>query len=503
MLTDEELEAEIRALAPFASPLSLACELDKRYAVREHLRIVSEAFTNLAVVPDTRLLITMPPRAGKSELAGVWGPLWWLATHPEHRIVTASYASSLAERAGKKVRGLVEDHGQRIGLQLAYGSTGARDWTLATKGGVKSVGVGSGLTGHDADLLIVDDPHKDRAEANSLRMRDNVYEWWQSTALSRLSPGAPAVLILTHWHPDDLAGRILQEDGLIDEGGSWTHIHIPAICDNPDNDALHRPMGGYMQHPKIAEHDHDALAIYWNRKRKEAGTRDWHALYQGNPQPAEGALVSNDLLRDRRHYNPTIKPLKHAVAVDPSGGGRDTAGIIAGYLGEDKKLYYTHDSTIKGSADEWSRAACELAANTDADKIIIESNFGGDMAKLVVRTAWDKLKLEQPNNPKYARIAPMIEMVHAKKGKLLRAEPIAQQIQEDNIRLAAYLPELEQEWSTWQPTDPDSPGRIDASVHLAYALLPVPGSEIVISTPRNRAPLRRRIGTGTPRRTHV
>ena len=483
-LTDSELYSELQLLAPLASPLSLACTLDKRYRIRKHLTLVSEAFTQLATTPNMRLLITMPPRAGKSELAGVWGTLWWLANFPDQRVIMASYAMSLAERAGKKVRGWIEAEGEKLGLQLAYGSSGARDWSLTTKGGMRSVGVGSGLTGHDGDLLCVDDPHADRAQAESLRMRDNVYEWWQSTALSRLSPDAAAVLILTRWHPDDLAGRVLKEDGLTEDGGAWTHLHIPAICEDPAKDALKRPLGGYMPHPKISEDDTTALTQYWDLKRKEAGTRDWHALYQGNPQPAEGALVTADMLRDRRMYQPTATPMKHAVAVDPSGGGRDTAGIIAGWLGDDKKLYITHDHTLLGSAGEWSRTACILAAEIGAEKIIVESNFGGDMAKLVVRTAWENLKRENLQDPKYQRLAPLIEMVHAKKGKLLRAEPVSQQIKEDNIRFASYMPELESQWASWQPTNPDSPGRIDASVHLAYGLLPIPGSEAVISIPR-------------------
>lgn len=482
-LSDAELYAELAALSPQASPLSLACSLDPTYQVRQHLTIISDEFVSMAAGDVDRLLIVCPPQVGKSVTAAVWGPLWWLATNPAHRVIVASYANSLALRRGKLVRRLVESHGEKLGISLEYGSAAANDWELTSGGGMRSVGVGAGLTGHSGDLLVVDDPHKDRAEADSVRIRDSVHEWWSSVALSRLSPGAPVVLILTRWHPDDLAGRIIGEEGTTDDGGRWRVVHMPAVCDNPAKDALGRRMGDPLPHPKIAQADTTRAAEHWADKRKTSVLRDWFALYQGNPQPAEGALVTAELLRERRDYRTTEEPMKTAVAVDPSGGGRDVAGIIGGYLGAtDRRLYITHDRSLVGTADQWSRAACELAAEIDADRIIVENNYGADMARLVVRTAWDTLQRENPDDPRYQRHAPRIEMVNAKKSKLLRAEPIAQQITEDHIRLAAYLPELEHEWQTWQPTDPSSPGRIDASVYLAYGLLPVPGAGVVIST---------------------
>jgi phage terminase large subunit-like protein len=125
------------------------------------------------------------------------------------------------------------------------------------------------------------------------------------------------------------------------------------------------------------------------------------------------------------------------------------------------------------SSEAWARAACELAADTDADVVIAEVNYGGDMVTLSIRTAWEALRREQPD--RFGLICPRVVAVRAKRGKQLRAEPIAQQWMEDRIRTAAFLPELESEWASWMP-GPESPGRIDASVYLAYELLPVPQS---------------------------
>jgi phage terminase large subunit-like protein len=124
-------------------------------------------------------------------------------------------------------------------------------------------------------------------------------------------------------------------------------------------------------------------------------------------------------------------------------------------------------------SDQWGRTACELAVEVDADVFVIEKNFGGDMAALTLRTSWDALRREQPDvyGP---RFMPRIVEVSARRGKLIRAEPIAQQWTEGRVWTAAYLPDLESEWSSYVPGTSDSPGRLDASVHLAYEFLPLP-----------------------------
>src|SRR5699024_7974102 len=127
--------------------------------------------------------------------------------------------------------------------------------------------------------------------------------------------------------------------------------------------------------------------------------------------------------------------------------------------------------------------SCELAAAINAEVIVVEKNYGGDMARNVIRSAWDALARERSQDGRFTGLAPQVKLVTAKRGKLLRAEPVAQQLVEDRVRLGAALPELEEEWASWQPTDPDSPGRIDASCYLVYAVLPVPGAEAVVSSP--------------------
>lgn len=490
-LSNAELYMRLTATKAAAAPgllkdtATLARGLDHTYRTRPHLRLISDALLEIEQGVYDRLLVVTPPQCGKSALVSEWFPFWWMARHPQDNVAIASYSDALAHKRGKKIRGMVDEYGVEFDLGVKAGSGAVQDWDLNTGGGVRSVGVGASLTGFSVNLLVVDDPHKDRAEAESARIRGAVHEWYSSTALTRLQPDRNAVVIVqTRWHEDDLAGRRLTEEGRIEDGGRWKVVHLPAIADSKFGpDPIGRSPGEPLTHPKIPTSDTTARLAWWKDKERTTTQRDWHALYQGDPQPVKGTLLTPGLLKSRTHNPPPASPVKTGVAVDPSGGGRDTAGIIGGFLGDDQRLYATDDVTVTGPSETWGRAACELAADIDADFVIVETNFGGDMATTIIRLSWDRLTSDHPDDPRFQRLPPQVKTVRAKKGKVLRAEPIAQQISDDRYRLGAQLPALVHEWETWQSTSTESPGRIDASVYLAYALLPVPGAQAVVSSP--------------------
>lgn len=460
-----------------ANPVTLAAHLDPSYAVRAHLTLIGEELAALEAseggVGD-RLMVNTPPRVGKTRTAVEWFAFWWLCKHPTDRIIIGCYGDELAARAGGHIRRLVERYGSAYGLVLERGSAAKKDWELTTGGGVRSVGVGSGVTGHDGDLIIIDDPTKSRQEAESVARRDAIWDWWSADIGTRAMPNTKFLIVQTPWHPDDLRARVVQMEGNVETGGRWRVVVMAALAEDPA-DPLGRAWGEPLPHPRIADGDVVKLTRHWESLRAGRAPRDWRALYQCDPKAPEGQLVKPDLLRQRRCYEHGTcdgHPQRHGVAVDPSGGGRDAAGVVGGHLGEDGRAYWTHDRSGVMAAEDWSRAACEIAQEINAEFIVFEANYGGDMAKLTIRTAWDKLRTEQPD--KYGHCPRIIE-VHARKGKTLRAEPIAQQVVEDRIRLGSYLPDLESEWTTWV-VGPVSPGRIDASVYLAYELLPLPNA---------------------------
>ena len=272
----------------WATPGELARHINPATIQTRALDLIDAALVEVANTPDGRLIITMPPQEGKSTRVAGDFPTWWLTQDADARIVVASYAQGLATRNGRAIRNRVVGNPD-LGLTIAPDNGAVHEWTLAGhQGGVLSVGVGGGLTGRPADLLIIDDPIKDRAEADSETFRQRVWDWWTDVASTRLAPGAPVVVILTRWHEDDLAGRLLAAE----DGHLWTVLNIPAQADHRpelgETDALHREVGEYLQSAR------GRTEAQWAAIKVRSGARTWASLYQGRPAPAEGILFKRD-----------------------------------------------------------------------------------------------------------------------------------------------------------------------------------------------------------------
>lgn len=223
-----------------------------------------------------RLMIFMPPRHGKSELASRKFPAWYLGRNPSKQIIAASYNSDLATDFGRDVRNLVADPDYRLvfpGVELRQDSTSANRMHTNRGGMYVAAGVGTAVTGRGADVLLIDDPFKDREEADSERRREIVDNWFRSTAYTRLMPGGAVVVIQTRWHEDDLAGRLLEREGRREDGGEWEVLELPAI--NPSGEAL---WPEWYPVPAL------------ERIKASIGPREWSALYQQRPQPEDGTF---------------------------------------------------------------------------------------------------------------------------------------------------------------------------------------------------------------------
>lgn len=275
----------------WATPGDLARHLDPRIRQTPALDLIDAALVELLDTPDGRLIISMPPQEGKSTRVAKDFPTWVLTQNPDCRIVTASYAQGLANRNGRTIRRNLTDH-PTLGLTIAPDNGAVHEWQLAGhEGGVLSVGVGAGLTGRPADLLIIDDPIKDRKEADSETFRENVWNWWTDVASTRLAPGAPVVVILTRWHQDDLAGRLLAAE----DGHTWRVINIPAQADHSpekgETDPLGREPGEFMVSARGRK------TRQWEAIKVRSGSRTWASLYQGRPSPAAGNIFRRDWWR--------------------------------------------------------------------------------------------------------------------------------------------------------------------------------------------------------------
>ena len=266
------------------TPGALARHINPATRQTPALDLIDDALVEALATPDARLIVTMPPQEGKSTRVAGDFPAWALTQNPDLRIVTASYAQSLANRNGRAIRRRITSHPD-LGLRLAPDNGAVGDWSIdGHDGGVLSVGVGAGLTGRPADILVIDDPIKDRAQADSQTYRDSVWDWWTDVASTRLAPGAPVIVILTRWHHDDLVGRLLAAD----DGHLWRVLNIEAQCTDPDTDPLGRELEEFMESAR------GRTLAQWAAIKVRVGSRTWASLYQGHPTPDHGNLFPVD-----------------------------------------------------------------------------------------------------------------------------------------------------------------------------------------------------------------
>ena len=256
-----------------------------RWVLAPHLEVLNRKLVDLAAGRIRRLLVTMPPRHGKSELCSVYLPAWYLGNYPERRIILASYESDFAASWGRRVRDVLEQHGHLFEVSLRADSAAAYRWDLdGYAGGMIAVGVGGAATGRGADLFIIDDPVKSPEEAQSQTMSRRIWDWYRGVARTRLEPGGAVLLIMTRWSEDDLAGRLLADP----DGEAWEVLNLPAIAE--DNDPIGRVPGEALWPERFPLSELQAT-------RKAVGSYLWSVLYQGRPAPLDGNVFRRPWFR--------------------------------------------------------------------------------------------------------------------------------------------------------------------------------------------------------------
>ena len=260
------------------------------YQAADHHRMVCERLEAVERGECKRLMIFMPPRHGKSELVSRRFPAWYLGRNPAKQFISASYGADLASDFGRDVRNILgtgEFNALFPGIGLAQDSAAKNRWHTNHDGSYVAAGVGTAITGRGADILNIDDPVKDRVEAESEVTRKTVLDWYTSTAYTRLMPGGSIVLTMTRWHELDLAGTLLEDAKTgVDK---WDVVCLPGLA-NAADDPLQRKANECLWPTR---YDETALA----KIRAAIGERDFGALYQQDPRPSGTSFFDvNDLL---------------------------------------------------------------------------------------------------------------------------------------------------------------------------------------------------------------
>lgn len=277
-------------------PYTIAFRQDYRPAPLH--RSIADALERIESGQIKRLMMFVPPRHGKSMLTSEHFPAWCLGRNPSRFVVCATYGQELADDFGRKVRAqMLDPMYRRIFPECSVDPDSASASRISTQqnGSYFAVGIGGALTGRGADILIVDDPHKDRADADSPVMRKRAKDWFQAVAYTRLMPGGSIVVMQTRWHEDDIAGWLLRDHA--DEG--WEILNVPA---EPP------PWPEAFPAEKL------------QKIRRMLGPRDWSALYMQSPVPGGGGEFRREWLK---HYDGDAAPgTNRYILVDPAGEGR-------------------------------------------------------------------------------------------------------------------------------------------------------------------------------------
>lgn len=318
-------QAEILSLCQH-SLIGYAIASWEGYRPARHHRLIADALQRVERGELKRLMIFMPPRHGKSMLASEFFPAWYMGKHPDHQVIHTTYGQELADGFGRKIRNQLKDplFGAVFpGVGLSGDSSAAARFHVsagdsAQDGVYHAMGIGGSATGRGANLLLIDDPVKDREEAESELQREKVKDWYRSVAYTRLMPNGAIVIIQTRWHTDDLAGWLLEEH----KHENWEVISLPAIDEK-----------GVALWPE--SYPIDRLEAI----RETVGPRDWQALYQQSPTAAGGSEFKRSWIQ---HY--TSKPFNMTtiLLVDPASGKRETNDFTSMWvigLGEDQNYY--------------------------------------------------------------------------------------------------------------------------------------------------------------------
>lgn len=310
----DELERQItRKLdTTYATPGDLARHLDPETVQTPAMDLIDAFLVDIADTPNARGIVVMPPQEGKSERTTRRFTEWALKHNPDSRIAVCSFELSIARRWGRMVRDDIRENPDVFDLTIRKDVSAQAEWQiLGKRGGMITVGIGGPLTSRAVDLMIIDDPIKDAGQADSEVYRQTVWDWWTKVASTRLSPGAPVVLILTRWHEDDLAGRLLKAE----DAHRWKVLRIPAQADhNPkkgETDPLGREPGEWLESTRGRTPEE------WEAIKIQAGPRGFQALYQGRPSSAAGDVF----LREKWRYYDQPLWIRH-----PSG-----ARLVSGF----------------------------------------------------------------------------------------------------------------------------------------------------------------------------
>lgn len=437
--------SEIRRKYP--TPGALANALMPATRQTPALDAIDASLVRLADAPGNtgRQMIFIPPQEGKSTRTSCWFPLWMLAQDPSLRIAIVSYSQAKAVRWGRWIRRMIEAHPE-LGIDLMADSRAVDRFETTAGGVVLSVGIDGGITSEAVDLLVIDDPVRGRAEAESPTYRENAWAWWESNGSTRLSSRGRVVLMMTRWHADDLAGRLIKK-----EPGEWSVLRIPAVRDEDmpevrgsDGASAYNPQG------ELISVQRRAPGYFLGLKAKRS-LYVWNSIYKQTPVAAEGNLFARSDFRYWQYLDPD--PSRH----DALKGARISIEGQALFIADMVRFITVDLAASKKTSADYTVAS--VWAITGAGRLVLldrrRGRFGEvehwSMVKpLTVRWACPDVYVEQSfKTATFVRDATLdgirIQPVDPDTDKITRSIPAANRVRTHTVHWPDYVDWLD-EW---------------------------------------------------------
>lgn len=343
---------------------------NEEYQENWHHKLIIEKLEAVERGEIRKLMIFVPPQNGKSEIASINFPAWFFGKNPKKAIIAASYNSDLAVGFGRKARNIVDSREYKNlfpSVTLAEDSKAAGRW-LTNKGGeYTAVGIGGGTTGRRADVFIIDDPVKDKQEAESPVIQERNIGWYRSVAKTRLSPMGAIVVIQTRWHDMDLAGQILQAED------DWVIINLPAIAETDDE---YRKKGEALWPERYS--------LEWLlAQKKDLGVALFSALYQQSPISEESQVFNRSMFQYRTLEQVLQMNTRNVVTLDPAPGKTEDAdfiGVCINFVNPDNFWHFIA-YRVKFDAYELIRLMFKIDSDYKIDAFGIEKGLYKDVLK--------------------------------------------------------------------------------------------------------------------------
>ena len=318
----------------------------QKYRTAPHHRVIAEQLQRIERGEIDRLMLLVPPRHGKSELASHRFPAWYLGRQPDKQFLSVSATESLASDFGRAVRNTIASPEYKSifinPTQLAEDSQAKGKWHTSAGGMYYALGIGGSVLGRGADCMLIDDPYASMQDALSEVTRKSVWDWYTGTAYNRLMPGGKIIIINHRMHESDLCGMLLEQQAA--GGDKWEVVKLPAI--NDDGSALWP----------------DAYPIEaLERIRRNSQARFWSALYLQNPVPDDGDYFKVDWLRpyDKAPDPKTMRVYGGSDYATTSDGGDYTVHAVVG-IDPEGRMYLLDLWRQQAASDVWVEAFCDL-----------------------------------------------------------------------------------------------------------------------------------------------